>query len=121
MRVLANALLIAAISVLLGFGPMATQEETASSLQEWSFDHEQPGIPPSQFSIGTMFDGRAADHWQVLATDQTKSSQHVLAQSMSKGAEHAYNVALIKAVIADNLNLKVSFLPVQGQAGLRSL
>lgn len=72
MRVLANALLVVAIPALLGFGPTATQAEITSPMQEWSFDHEQPGILPSQFSIGTMFDGRTAGDWQVLVTDRAK-------------------------------------------------
>ena len=49
-----------------------------------------PGTLPGQFSIGTLFDGRQAGDWQVLATDRAKSPPHVLAQFMAKGAEHAY-------------------------------
>jgi len=37
----------------------------------------------------------------------------VFAQVMGKGAEHAYKVVLIKEVIASDLNLEVSFLPIQ--------
>ena len=42
----------------------------------------------------------------------------MLAQLMAKGAEHAYKVVLSKEVIAADLNLEVSFLPIQGQADM---
>jgi hypothetical protein len=100
MRLLANAFLLVAIPVLLGFGPMATQAETATPMQGWSFDHEEPGVLFRQFSIGTIFDGRPVGERQNLATDRAKSPPHVFAQLISKGAEPAYNVALIKVVIA---------------------
>ena len=37
---------------------------------------------------------------------------------MAKGAEHAYKVVMFKEVIASDLNLDVSFLPIQGQADM---
>jgi hypothetical protein len=102
----------------LALGAVVAQAETASPTLVWNFDLEQPGILPSEFSIGTLFDGRPAGDWQVLATDRAKSLPHVLAQLMGKGAEHAYKVALIKEVIASDLNLQVSFLPIQGRADM---
>ncbi len=118
MRVLVKALLSVMVAILLGFGTMASQAETAFSEQLWNFDPEQPGTLPSEFSIGTLFDGRPAGNWQVLATDRAKSPPHVFAQVMAKGAEHAYKVVLIKEVMASDLNLEVSFLPIQGQADM---
>jgi hypothetical protein len=118
MKVLAKALLGVMIAIPLGFGTMATRAEIASSQQLWDFDREQPGVLPIQFSIGTLFDGRPAGDWQVLATDRAKSPPHVFAQVMAKGAEHAYKVVLSKEVIASDLNLEVSFLPIQGQADM---
>ena len=106
------------ISLLMAFGAVVAQGETVSPAQIWNFDHEQPGTLPGEFTIGTLFDGRPAGNWQVLATDRTKSPPHVLAQLMAKGAEHAYKVLLIKEVIASDLNLEVSFLPIQGQADM---
>ena len=100
------------------FGAVAAQETTASPAQIWNFDREQPGILPGEFSIGTLFDGRPAGDWQVLATDRAQSPPHVFAQVMAKGAEHAYKVALIKECIASDLDLQVSFLPVQGRADM---
>ncbi len=106
------------IAVYLGFGTMAPQAETASPAQRWDFDREPSGVLSSEFSIGTLFDGRPAGDWQVLATDRAKSPPHVLAQVMAKGAEHAYKVVLVKGAAASDLNLQVSFLPIQGQADM---
>jgi len=105
-------------SLQLALGEVVAQAETASPALVWNFDREQPGVLPSQFSIGTLFDGRPAGDWQVLATERAKSHPHVLAQLMAKGAEHAYKVVLIKEIIASDLNLEVSFLPIQGQADM---
>jgi hypothetical protein len=118
MRVLANVLLSVMVAIPLGFGTMSAQAETPSTAPAWDFDREQPSTLPGEFSIGTLFDGRPAGNWQVLATDRAKSPPHVLAQLMAKGAEHAYKVVLIKEAIASDLNLEVSFLPIQGQADM---
>jgi hypothetical protein len=105
-------------SLQLAIGAVVAQAETASSTLAWNFDREKPGTLPSEFSIGTMFDGRAAGEWQVLATERAKSPPHVLAQLMAKGAEHAYKITLVKEVVAADLNLEVSFLPIQGRADM---
>ncbi len=105
-------------SFQLAIGAVAAQAETAAHAPAWNFDREQPGTLPSEFSIGTLFDGRAAGEWQVLATERAKSPPHVLAQLMAKGAEHAYKITLIKGIVASDLNLQVSFLPIQGQADM---
>ncbi len=118
MNRLVKSLLSVMIAAPLGFVTMSIHAETVSSTPAWNFDREQPGTLPGEFSIGTMFDGRSAGDWQVLATDRAKSPPHVLAQLMGKGAEHAYKVALIKEVIASDLNLQVSFLPIQGRADM---
>jgi hypothetical protein len=118
MNRLAKVLFSVMVAIPLGFGTMASQAETAFSEQLWNFDREQPGTLPSEFSIGTLFDGRPAGDWQILATDRAKSPPHVFAQVMGKGAEHAYKVVLLKEVIASDLNLEVSFLPIQGRADM---
>jgi hypothetical protein len=105
-------------SLQLALGAVVAQAEATSPTLVWDFDREQQGTLPSDFSIGTLFDGRPAGDWQVLPTDRAKSPPHVLAQLMGKGAEHAYKVVLIKEVIATDLNLEVSFLPIQGQADM---
>jgi hypothetical protein len=97
---------------------MSTQAETTSPAQLWNFDREQPGTLPSEFSIGTLFDGRPAGNWQVHATDRAKSPPHVFAQVMAKGAEHAYKVTLVKDTVASDLTLQVSFLPIRGNADM---
>jgi len=108
--------LIACLEIVIE--PLLVQAEPATPAQEWSFDQEQPGVLPSQFSIGRLFDGRLAGDWQLLASDRAKSPPNVLAQLMAKGAEHAYKVVLIKEAIVADLNLQVSFLPIQGQADM---
>lgn len=118
MKMLSKSLLSAMIAIPLGFGTLAIQAETASPAQEWNFDREQPGALPSEFSIGTLFDGRPAGNWEVLATDRAKSPPHVFAQVMAKGAEHAYKITLVTGVVASDLSLQVSFLPIQGKADM---
>lgn len=118
MNRLGTSLLSVIVSATLGFGIMPTQAETGSPTSAWSFDREQPGALPNEFSVGTLFDGRPAGDWQVIETDRAKSPSHVLAQRMAKGAEHAYKVMLLKDVIASDLNLAVSFLPIQGKADM---
>ena len=105
-------------SLQLTIGAVVAQAETASSAPAWNFDREQPGTLPGEFSIGTMFDGRPAGDWQVLATDRAKSPPHVLAQLMGKGAEHAYKITLVKEIVTADLNLEVSFLPISGKADM---
>lgn len=105
-------------SLLMASGAVVAQGDTAFPARNWNFDREEPGTLPSEFSIGTLFDGRPAGDWQVLTTDRAKSHPHVLAQLMAKGAEHAYKVVLNKDVIASDLTLEVSFLPIQGQADM---
>ncbi|HEX6827070.1 MAG TPA: hypothetical protein VF077_12205, partial [Nitrospiraceae bacterium] len=67
-------------SLQLSFGVVAAQAESTPPALVWNFDREQPGVLPSQFSIGTLFDGRPAGDWQVIATDRAKSPPYVLAQ-----------------------------------------
>ena len=105
-------------SLQLALGAVFAQAETISPPSAWNFDREQPGTLPGEFSIGTLFDGRPAGNWQVLATDRAKSPPHVLAQLMGKGAEHAYKITLAKEIVASDLRLEVSFLPIQGRADM---
>ena len=86
-------------SLQLSFGVVVAQAEPAILTLEWNFDRDQPGALPGQFSIGTLFDGRPAGDWQVIATDRAKSPPYVLAQLMAKGAEHAYKVVLNQDVL----------------------
>jgi hypothetical protein len=106
------------ISLQVAFGTVPAQGETPSPAQIWNYDRGQPGTLPREFSIGTLFDGRPAGDWQVLATDRAKSPPHVFAQVMAKGAEHAYKVVLNKEIIASDLDLQVSFLPIQGRGDM---
>jgi hypothetical protein len=114
----AKACLSLIIAVSPELGALPTQADPSSPAQEWHFDQDQPGALPDQFLIGTLFDGRPAGDWQVLATDRAKSPPNVLAQLMAKGAEHAYKVTLVEGVVASDVNLQVSFLPIQGKADM---
>lgn len=115
---LAKAIRSAIIAIVPWIGTAPVQAELVPSAYEWSFDQEQPGVLPGQFVIGTLFDGRAAGDWQVLATERAKSAPHVFAQLMAKGAEHAYKLTLVKGAVGADLNLQVSFLPIQGNADM---
>jgi hypothetical protein len=84
----------------------------------WNFDADLPGALPKDFVVGTLFDGRPAGEWKVLKTDRAKSSPQVLAQLMGKGFEHDYKVVLIKSITASNLELQVSFLPIEGNGDM---
>lgn len=118
MNQLVKLLISVIIAMPLGYGPMPTHAETAVPAPMWGFDAEQPGTLPGEFSIGTMFDGRPAGDWQVLATERAKSPPHVFAQLMAKGAEHAYKITLVKEIVTADLNLEVSFLPISGKADM---
>jgi hypothetical protein len=84
----------------------------------WSFDDDPPKTLPAEFQVGALFDGRPAGEWKLIQTDQAKSSPHVLAQLMGKGAEHAYKTVLINGTTASDLELQVSLLPIDGKADM---
>jgi hypothetical protein len=86
----------------------------ANESRIWTFDTESPGSLPSDFVIGTLFDGRPAGDWQVLQAGPS----HVLAQLMGKGAEHAYKVILVGGTVSSDVNLEVSLLAVDGKADM---
>jgi hypothetical protein len=106
------------VSLQMTLGAAVARAETVSPTSMWNFDHESPGVIPGEFSIGTLFDGRPAGDWQILATDRAKSPPHVFAQLMARGAEHTYKVVLITEAIASDLKLEVSFLPIRGKADM---
>jgi hypothetical protein len=89
-----------------------------STTHVWTFDNDPPETLPPEFQIGTLFDGRPAGEWMVLETDRAKSSPRVLGQFMGKGAEHAYKTVLINGTRASDLELQVSFLPIDGKADM---
>jgi hypothetical protein len=89
-----------------------------STTHVWTFDNDLPKTLPAEFQVGTLFDGRPAGEWIVLETDRAKSSPRVLGQLMGKGAEHAYKTVLINGTRASDLELQVSFLPIEGKADM---
>jgi hypothetical protein len=89
-----------------------------SATHVWTFDHDSPGTIPTEFQVGTLFDGRPAGEWKVLDTDRAKSPSHVLAQLLGKGAEHAYKTVFLNGHQGSDLELQVSFLPIDGRADM---
>lgn len=89
-----------------------------SSTRVWTFDDDQPEVLPAEFEVGTLFDGRPAGDWKVLHADQANSPPNVLGQMMGKGAEHAYKTVLINGTQASDIELQVSFLPIDGKADM---
>ena len=87
-------------------------------VREWDFDAAPVDHVPTQFVIGTFFDGRQAGDWKVIQTPNAASPPHVLAQLRNKGAEHNYNVVLVDGTEAMDLDLSVSFLPIAGKADM---
>jgi hypothetical protein len=89
-----------------------------STTRVWTFDEDPPKTLPAEFQVGTLFDGRAAGEWKVLETDRAQSPPRVLGQLMGKGAEHAYKTVFIDGIRASDLELEVSFLPIEGKADM---
>ena len=89
-----------------------------STTRVWTFDNDPSKTLPSEFQIGTLFDGRPAGEWKVIETDHAKSPPHVLAQLLGKGAEHAYKTVFLNSIRASDLDLQVSFLPIDGKADM---
>jgi hypothetical protein len=89
-----------------------------STTHVWTFNDDAPETLPAEFQVGTLFDGRPAGEWKVLQTDRAKSPPHVLGQLLGKGAEHAYKTVFINGITASNLELSVSFLPIEGKADM---
>ena len=94
----------------------AIESSAEDTTYTWNFDNDSPATLPSEFIVGTLFDGRPAGEWKVLETDRAQSPPHVLGQLMGKGAEHAYKTVLINGIMAYDLELQVSFLPIEGKA-----
>ena len=104
--------------ILTALAVLAVSTLAEDSTRMWNFDGDPPGAIPKGFVVGTLFDGRPAGEWKILKTDRAKSAPQVLAQLMGKGFEHAYKVVLIKSVTASDLDLQVSFLPIEGKADM---
>ena len=104
--------------ILTASAVLAVSTLAEDSTRMWNFDGDPPGAIPKGFVVGTLFDGRPAGEWKILKTDRAKSAPQVLAQLMGKGFEHAYKVVLIKSVTSSDLDLQVSFLPIEGKADM---
>ena len=101
--------------IMAGAVPVYSLE---SPTRVWTFDEDQPGSLPGEFRVGTLFDGRPAGEWKVVPAEQAPSLPNVLGQMLGKGAEHAYKTVLIHGIQASDLELHVSFLPIDGKADM---
>ena len=104
--------------ILTASAVLAVSTLAEDSTRMWNFDGDPPGAIPKGFVVGTLFDGRPAGEWKILKTDRAKSAPQVLAQLMGKGFEHAYKVVLINGIMASDVDLQVSFLPIEGKADM---
>ncbi len=105
------------ITVLMIAVPVAGSA-LESSTRVGTFDDDPPRTLPAEFQVSTFFNGRPAGGWKVFNTDRAKSSPHVLAQLLGKGAEHAYETVFINGIKASDLELEVSLLPIEGKADM---
>jgi hypothetical protein len=96
----------------------AVEASHAITTRVWTFDDDPSNTLPSEFQIGTLFDGRPAGEWKMLETDRAKSPPGVLGQLMAKGAEHAYKTLLIDGTKSSDIELEISFLPIEGKADM---
>src|SRR3989449_11595450 len=101
--------------ILTALAVASVSAAAEDSIRTWNFDGDPPGALPKDFAVGTLVDGRPAGEWKVLQTDRAKSAPQVLAQLMGKGFEHAYKVVLINGIMASDVDLQVSFLPIEGK------
>lgn len=85
----------------------------APSSRSWNFDADASGTLPSEFEVGTLFDGRTAGEWRVVQTEKANSAPHVFGQLQGKGAEHAYKIVLVNGTDSSDIDLRVSFLPIE--------
>jgi hypothetical protein len=105
------------ITILVMAAPMVSYG-LENTTKVWTFDNDPQKTLPSEFQIGTLFDGRPAGEWKMLETDRAKSPPGVLGQLMAKGAEHAYKTLLINGTKSSDVELAISFLPIEGKADM---
>ncbi|MGE0472001.1 MAG: hypothetical protein AB7L09_26230 [Nitrospira sp.] len=105
------------IAILVMAAPMVSYG-LENTTKVWTFDDDPQKTLPSEFQIGTLFDGRPAGEWKMLETDRAKSPPGVLGQLMAKGAEHAYKTLLINGTKSSDIELAISFLPIDGKADM---
>lgn len=118
MQLLKTAHLLTLLLLAVATAMSVSGYSLESTTRVWTFDDDPPATLPSDFQLGTLFDGRPAGEWKVLHSDQAKSPPGVLGQLMGKGAEHAYKTVLINGIRASDIELQVSFLPIEGKADM---
>ena len=98
--------------------PFALEVARDNQSRLWTFDSDVLGTLPSDFVVGTLFDGRSAGDWKVAQKSDAPSPPNVFGQVMGKGAEHAYKMVLVEGSKSSDLELEVSLLAVDGKADM---
>src|SRR2546428_9803205 len=104
--------------ILTALAVASVSAAAEDSIRTWNFDADLPGAIPKGFVVGTLVDGRPAGECRVLKRDQPKCPPQVLAQHMGKGFERARKVVLIDGTTSSDLDLQVSFLPIEGKGDM---
>lgn len=55
-----------------------------SATRVWTFEDDTPESLPTEFQVGTLFDGRPAGEWKILQTEVANNGKQVLGQLMEK-------------------------------------
>src|SRR5438552_17558484 len=109
------------VLALRGWGTLSPVTPEAAPDEQsrlWTFDTDAPDTLPGGFVVGTLCDGRPAGEWKVVQPSNAPSPPHVLGQLMGKGAERAYKVLLLKGTVGADVDVQVSFLPIEGKGDM---
>jgi hypothetical protein len=102
-----------------------TREEKAANLrkqatgglfQKWTFDRDEPNMPPRGFVTGISTDESPAD-WLIQGHATAPSPPHIIAGS-SRCAQLCYQVLLADGLEYEYPDLSVRFRAQEGMAGL---
>jgi len=94
--------IVGALLVVLVAGGLARAD---FQFQDWRFDRDQPGLPPSGFTPGSAHGD--SGRWEVKADPQSSSPPNVLAHISSDHAGKGAQVLFIEKAEAANLDLTV--------------
>ncbi len=96
---MATRMFVAVLAVLLVGDPAWADFK----IQEWSFDKDTPGNPPSGFAVGKA--NGSAGRWEVRADPQSSSSPHVLAYIPLASSGKGPRILFLEKAEAANLDI----------------
>lgn len=102
---------VAAVLMALALGGPAWAD---FKIQEWSFDKDTPGNPPSGFAVGNA--NGASGRWEVAADAKAISLPNVLSRIPSDKAPAAPQVIFLDGIEAMNVDLTVRIKTASGGA-----